>query len=147
MSPEQIQGERGDARSDIYAWGILMYELLTGAVPFGGDNWMVTMAGHLTKTPEPIHRVRKDVPPGLEAVVLTAMRRYPAHRYQSAAELVTDLDRLDSIDPADFDLAPEAPMGGMAASDSTKRLVFLIVLIAVGFLAISALIVVLTEVL
>ena len=48
MSPEQIQGERGDPRSDIYAWGVIMYELLTGHPPFTGDNWMAVMAGHLT---------------------------------------------------------------------------------------------------
>jgi serine/threonine-protein kinase len=147
MSPEQIQGERGDARSDIYSWGILMYELLTGHVPFHGDNWMATMAGHLTKDPEPIRARRRDVPPALEAVVLHAMRRYPEHRYQTAAELVADLDRLDELDASQFDLAPEAPMGGMAAVESTKRLVWLIVLIALGFLAVSGVIVVLTEVL
>jgi serine/threonine-protein kinase len=94
MSPEQVQGERGDARSDIYAWGVMMYEMLTGRVPFEGDNWMAVMQGHLQRTPTPIRKVRPDVPPALEAIVLTAMRRYPEHRYQSAAELVQDLDRV-----------------------------------------------------
>ncbi len=64
MSPEQIQGERGDTRSDIYAWGIMMYEFLTGRPPFDGDNWMAVMAGHLTKTPEPITDVNRRLPAG-----------------------------------------------------------------------------------
>ena len=84
MSPEQIQGGRGDHRSDIYAWGVMMYEFLAGRVPFGGDNWMVVMAEHLTKNPEPIHKRNPKVPRALEAVVLKAMRRYPEHRYADA---------------------------------------------------------------
>jgi len=147
MSPEQIQGSRGDDRSDIYAWGIIMYELLTGSVPFKGDNWMATMAGHLTRNPEPVRRRRPDVPPALEAVVLKAMRRYPEHRYQSADEIVADLARLDELDVSTFDLSPEAPLGGMAAVDSTKRLWRLVALVAVAFLAVSALAIALTVVL
>src|SRR5437870_5412876 len=53
MSPEQIQGERGDPRSDIYSWGIMMYEFLAGRVPFEGDNWLAVMAGHLQRHPTP----------------------------------------------------------------------------------------------
>src|SRR5205814_5887051 len=122
MSPEQIQGNRGDARSDIYAWGVLMYELLTGRVPFGGDNWLAAMAGHLQGTAPRITKLRPDVPPALEAVVLHAMRRVPENRYQSAAEIVADLDRLETLDPATYDLSPEAPVGGMAAAGSARRL-------------------------
>src|SRR5437588_8043930 len=95
MSPEQIQGERGDPRSDIYSWGIMMYEFLTGRVPFEGDHWLAVMAGHLQRHPKPIHEVRSDVPRELEAIVLTAMRRYPENRYQSADELLADLRSLD----------------------------------------------------
>ncbi|TMK38048.1 MAG: serine/threonine protein kinase [Actinobacteria bacterium] len=82
MSPEQIQGERGDPRSDIYSWGIMMYEFLTGRVPFEGDNWLAVMAGHLQRYPKPVHELRPEVPGELEAVVLTAMRRLhrPLHR-------------------------------------------------------------------
>jgi serine/threonine-protein kinase len=147
MSPEQIQGERGDTRSDIYAWGVMLYELLTGHVPFGGDNWMAVMAGHLTKDPAPIRKQNRGVSPALEAVVLTAMRRFPDHRYQDAADLVRDLDRLDELDPATFDLRPEEPMGGMAAVDSSKRLWLLMLLVGVGFLAACVLIVFLSVVL
>src|SRR5437588_3391963 len=95
MSPEQIQGERGDPRSDLYSWGIMMYEFLTGHVPFEGDNWMAVMAGHLQRHPRPIREQRPEVPPELEAITLTAMRRYPENRYQSAEELLADLDRLE----------------------------------------------------
>jgi serine/threonine-protein kinase len=147
MSPEQIQGQRGDHRSDIYAWGVLMYELLTGTVPFTGDNWMAVMAGHLTKDPEPVRKRRPEIPPALDAVVLKAMRRYPEHRYASADELLADLHNLDAVDVSTFDLAHEAPMGGLAAADSAKRLWLLVALIAGGFLVVCALIVVLTEVL
>ncbi|MDP9073208.1 MAG: serine/threonine protein kinase [Actinomycetota bacterium] len=123
MSPEQAQGGRGDARSDIYAWGVMMYEMLAGRVPFTGDNWMATLSGHLTGDPKPIGRLRHDVPPGLAAVVTHAMRRHPENRYPSADELLADLDHLDQLDSASYDTSPEKPMGGvMATAGSAKRL-------------------------
>jgi len=147
MSPEQIQGERGDARSDIYAWGVMMYELLTGRVPFRGDNWMAVMAGHLGEHPVPVRKLRHDVPSALEAVVMHAMRRQPGHRYQHADEIVADLDRLDQLDPAAYDLSPEPSMGGMASVNSEKRMWALVALIAVSFVGIVAVIVTLSVVL
>jgi serine/threonine-protein kinase len=147
MSPEQIQGERGDTRSDIYAWGVLMYEFLTGRAPFRGDNWMAVMAGHLTKTPAPITDVNPACPPALDAVVRKAMRRYPENRYATADALLADLEALDTLDASSFDLTPEAPMGGMAAAESSKRLWILMIEVAVGFVAIVALIIFLSVVL
>ena len=89
--------------------------------------------------PEPHHAsVNPSCPPALDAVVRKAMRRYPDNRYQSADELLADLDRLDTLDPAAFDLSPEPPMGGMAAAESAKRLWLLILEIAVGFIAVCA---------
>jgi len=147
MSPEQIQGERGDPRSDVYAWGVMMYEMLTGSVPFEGDNWLAAMAGHLQATPKPIRSIRNDVPPALEAVVLKAMRRYPENRYQSAEELLADLDRLDQLDVSSFDLSPEAPMGGMAATSTPLRLWALVGMISLGFIVLVTVIIVLSMVL
>ena len=147
MSPEQTQGERGDARSDVYTWGIMMYEFLTGQVPFRGDNWMAVMAGHLGENPTPIHKLRHDVPPALEAVVMHAMRRYPANRYQSADELVADLERLDTLDPATYDLTPEPSMGGMAMVNSERRLWAMVGIIAVSFIGIVGVIIALSIVL
>ena len=147
MAPEQIQGDRGDARSDVYAWGVMMYELLTGRVPFEGDNWLAVMAGHMQRNPRPIRALRHDVPPALEAVALKAMRRMPENRYQSADDLVNDLEKLETLDPASFDLSPEPPLGGMAAAGSARRLWGYMALIAAGFIALVALIVTLTVVL
>ena len=147
MSPEQCQGERGDARSDIYAWGLMMYEFLAGKVPFHGDNWLAVMAGHLGEDPVPLHKIRHDVPPALEAVVTHAMRRYPANRYQTADELVADLDRLDTLDPKSYDTSPEPSMGGMAALNSEKRMWALVAIIAVSFIGIVSVIIALSLVL
>jgi len=147
MSPEQIQGSRGDDRSDIYAWGVMMYEFLTGQVPFRGDNWMAVMAGHLGEHPTPIRKLRPDVPPALEAVVVHAMRRQPDNRYARATDLLADLDRLDTLDPDTYDRAPEPSLGGMAAVNSEKRLWALVALIAVSFLGIVAVIITLSALL
>jgi serine/threonine-protein kinase len=147
MSPEQIQGGRGDARSDVYAWGVMMYELVTGRVPFRGDNWMAVMAGHLGEHPAPIASLRPDVPPALAAVVTHAMRRSPANRYQTMDEVVHDLDHLDTLDPAAYDSSPEPSMGGMAAVSSEKRLWALVALVAVSFVGVVAIIITLSVVL
>ena len=146
MSPEQIQGERGGPRSDIYSWGIMLYEMLTGHVPFDGDNFLAVMAGHLQGTPAPIRRSRPDVPLGFEAVVLKAMRRFPDNRYLSADELLADLGDLDTLDPASFDQWPEPPMGGMAAARSGPQLWGFMALIALGFVAAIVLIILFTVV-
>jgi serine/threonine-protein kinase len=146
MSPEQIQGDRGDARSDIYAWGVIMYELLTGHVPFHGEDWLSTMAAHLSTDPRSIRSDRPDVSPALEAVVLTAMRRYPEHRYQSAAALREDLDRLDELDASSFDLSREPPMGGVAAMESTKRMIVVVVAVTLALFVVAAVAIVLADV-
>jgi eukaryotic-like serine/threonine-protein kinase len=127
MSPEQAQGGRGDARSDIYAWGVMMYEMLTGQTPFRGNDWMQVMAGHLQGDPKPIRKLRPEVPAALEAVVMHAMRRHPENRYQTVDELLVDLGRLEpgrpaSLDPRAYDLSPEKPMGGLMAGRGGKGL-------------------------
>jgi serine/threonine-protein kinase len=120
-----------------------VYELLTGSTPFRGDNWLAAMAGHLQGTPRRITQWRPEVPPAVEAVVLHAMRRYPENRYQSATELVVDLDHLDTVDPAIYDLSPEPPMGGMAAAESARRLWLYMFFVAAGFIAAVVLIIML----
>jgi len=120
MSPEQIQGRELDARSDVYAWGIVMYELLTGFCPFSGADPIEVMNAHLRDAPKPIRDHRPDVPAGLEAVVLTAMRRQADQRHPDMAAVIADLDHADELDPATRDLGPEPemelqPLGGSAS--------------------------------
>ncbi len=88
MSPEQAQGGRGDARSDIYALGVMMYEMLTGRTPFSGADWMAVMPATCRATRSRSTSHAPTSRPALEAVVLHAMRRYPENRYQSADELL-----------------------------------------------------------
>jgi eukaryotic-like serine/threonine-protein kinase len=96
LSPEQARGERVDARSDIYSSGCLMYELLTGRPPFTGDSPVAIAYQHVREDPIPPSRLDPDLPPWADAIVLKAMAKSPADRYQSAAEMVADIQRAAS---------------------------------------------------
>jgi eukaryotic-like serine/threonine-protein kinase len=93
LSPEQVRGESVDARSDVYALGVVLYEMLGGRPPFTGDNSTATAVARLTSDAVPLHQLRHDVPPELEEAVCTAMELEPADRQQSAAELARVLGR------------------------------------------------------
>jgi serine/threonine-protein kinase len=100
MAPEQIKGSRGDHRTDIYALGTMLYELLAGRPPYEGDNNLAIMNQHVTMSPPPLHYFRKDVPPALEEAIMKAIRRDPDRRWQSMQEFEHALLHLDSVDVA-----------------------------------------------
>ena len=93
LSPEQARGERVDARSDLYSTGCLLYELLTGRPPFTGDSPVAIAYQHVRENPIPPSRVNPEIPSWADAIVLKAMAKDPAERYQSAAEMRTDIQR------------------------------------------------------
>jgi len=96
LSPEQARGERVDSRSDLYSTGCLLYELLTGRPPFTGDSPVAIAYQHVRENPIPPSRVDPDVPAWADAIVLKAMAKSPADRYQTAADMRADLQRAAS---------------------------------------------------
>src|SRR5580700_1096935 len=93
LSPEQARGERVDARSDLYSTGCLLYELLTGRPPFTGDSPVAVAYQHVKEDPVPPSQVDPEVPAWADAIVLKAMEKDPADRYQSAGEMRNDIQR------------------------------------------------------
>ena len=91
FSPEQAKGEGANATSDIYSTGIVLYEMLTGRVPYDGDNPVAVAMQHLHAAPVPIQNLAPDVPPALVRVCMKAMEKNPAMRYQTARDMAADI--------------------------------------------------------
>jgi serine/threonine-protein kinase len=94
LSPEQARGAAVDPRSDLYSLGIVLYEMLTGSVPFTGDAPVEIAMKHLSSVPEPPSSKREEVPHDLDAVVMRALAKDPDQRYDSAEEMEADLARV-----------------------------------------------------
>jgi serine/threonine-protein kinase len=97
ISPEQVKGQRGDQRSDIYALGAMFYEMLTGQPPFTGPNPLAVMNERVLKDPEPVRRLNSEVPPQLEEILFRALERDPRHRYATAQEMAWDLEHQEQV--------------------------------------------------
>jgi serine/threonine-protein kinase len=94
LSPEQARGEHTDGRSDVYSTGCLLYELLTGQPPFTGDSPVAVAYQHVREAPVPPSQLDPEISGDLDAVVLKAMAKNPANRYQTAGEMAGDLERV-----------------------------------------------------
>lgn len=120
MAPEQIKGQRGNDRTDIYALGMILYECIAGRLPYEGDNALAVMNQHVTVSPPPLHKFCKDVTPALEEAILKAIRRSPETRWPSAQAFVEALGRPETVDVAALKAEREAE-----AENSAKPPAFL----------------------
>jgi len=101
ISPEQVKGKRGDARSDLYAVGVMLYEMLTGKVPFTGPNAFVIMNDRLLNNPVPPREIDPAISPQLQEIIYRALERDPSKRYASAREFAWDLEHQDQVGVAE----------------------------------------------
>ena len=124
LSPEQARGAPVDQTSDLYSVGVVLYEMLTGQVPFTGDTPLEIAMKHLSEVPKPPSELRPEVPHDLDSVVLRALAKDPSERYQSAEEMDADLARVAQglpVDP-DTETAATAVLSGsglMAAAPTS----------------------------
>jgi len=97
ISPEQVKGQRGDQRSDIYALGIMLYEMLTGKVPFAEPNPLAAMNERLLNDPAPPRELNPEISPELQEILYRALERDPRHRYPTAHEMEWDLEHQEQV--------------------------------------------------
>ncbi len=107
LAPEQALGQQVDGRVDLYALGVMLYEMVTGRLPFAGDDPLTVLSQHLHASVVPPRTLRPDVPPALEAIILRLLAKEPGDRYPSAADLLAALEAVS--------VAPE-PAGAPASS-------------------------------
>jgi serine/threonine-protein kinase len=97
ISPEQVKGQRGDQRSDIYAVGAMLYEMLTGQPPFTGSNPLAVMNERVLADPKPARKLNPEISPQLQEILFRALERDPRHRYATATEMAWDLDHQEQV--------------------------------------------------
>jgi serine/threonine-protein kinase len=115
LSPEQAQGTAAEDTSDLYSIGVMIYEMLAGSLPFGGDSAVAIALRHLTEPPPPLERFRPDVHPAFEAVVMQALAKDPRQRFQDADGFIAALEHVRPqlrMLPAGNETAAFAPVAG-----------------------------------
>jgi serine/threonine-protein kinase len=101
ISPEQVKGRRGDGRADIFATGVMLYEMVTGKTPFTGPNPFAIMNDRLLNNPEPPREIDPTITPELQEIIYRAIERDPKNRYARAREFALDLEHPELVGVAD----------------------------------------------
>src|SRR5450631_4415176 len=101
ISPEQVKGKRGDARSDLYAVGVMLYEMLSGKTPFSGPSPLAVMNDRLINHPLPPREAEPSISPQLQEILYRALEREPKNRYPSAHSFAQDLEHMDQVGVAE----------------------------------------------
>lgn len=122
ISPEQARGDITDERSDIYSVGIMMYEMLTGQKPFDGDNPVQIALMHMQTQPKRPTELNTTIPEGLEEIILKAIQKDPARRYQTAGEMVADIEEFKKNPSIVFEYKYFSPDGTTKYFDKVNSL-------------------------
>lgn len=125
ISPEQASGSRTDSRSDIYSVGVILYEMCTGRLPFDGKDTVSVAVMHLQADPRMPREINPAIPEGLEEIIMQAMQKDPANRYQNAADMIYDVDEFKKDPHISFDyhyLVEDSPARYISAVNQTRKL-------------------------
>jgi serine/threonine-protein kinase len=134
ISPEQVQGKRGDARTDIYSLGAMLYEMTTGSPPYEGDNPYVIMNARLTGDPQAPRERNPELSPEIEEIILHALERSPSKRFPSAASMSAELNDYSEVPLTDRSKRLRSPQLWKARVPLLPKIAALVVLQILVFL-------------